>query len=77
MTLDQLRQVLRELDGEREAVFAFQHMGEAASTHLVVKNAMLIPDEPDHMVKVTDGKHIFVIDAEHIVYVRIALKKLN
>lgn len=76
MTIDQLRQVLRELDGEREVAFVFQHMTENSSG-LVVKNAMLIPDEPDHMVKVTDGKHIFVIDAEHIVYVRIALKKLN
>ncbi len=77
MTSEQLRQALRELDGEREALFAFFDMAEH-STGLVVKNAMLIPDEPDHMVKVTDGKHIYIIDAERIAFVRIALKtKLN
>jgi hypothetical protein len=27
------------------------------------------------MVKVTDGKHIYVIDADRVVWVRIALKQ--
>lgn len=74
MTSDQLRQVLRELNGDREVAVVFNRTAENASG-LVIKNAMLIPDEPDHTVKVTDGKHIYVIDPEHIAYIRIALKQ--
>ncbi|MGH7242761.1 MAG: hypothetical protein ACREJD_05030 [Phycisphaerales bacterium] len=74
MTSDQLRQVLKELDGQREALFVFHEMSEH-STGLVIKSAILIPDEPDHMVKVTDGKHIFIINPERLAYVRITLKQ--
>ena len=66
MTTDQLRQVLSELDGKRSAVFCF-----ANAQDCVVHNAMLIPDEKDHMVKVTDGKHVFIIDAAPLVWIRI------
>lgn len=74
MTPDQLRQALRELNGERDAAFFLTGMVEAYSS-LVVKRAMLIPDEPDHLVKVTDGQQIFIIDAERVVYVGISLGK--
>lgn len=74
MTSDQLRQVLKELDGQREALVAFHDMSEQA-TGLVIKNAILIPDEPDHAVKVTDGKHIFILNPTRIAYVRITLKQ--
>ncbi|MBK7403890.1 MAG: hypothetical protein IPJ41_04465 [Phycisphaerales bacterium] len=66
MTTDQLRQVLSELDGKRSAVFTF-----AGAAECVVHNAMLIPDEKDHMVKVTDGKHVYIIDAAPLVWIRI------
>jgi hypothetical protein len=42
--------------------------------HIVVHNAMLIPDEPDHLVKVTDGKSVFIIDAQRVAWIRIGLK---
>jgi len=66
MNTDQLRQVLAELDGKRTAAFNF-----AAAHECVVTNAMLLPDEADHMVKVTDGKHVYIIDATQLVWIRI------
>ncbi|MGP1347248.1 MAG: hypothetical protein ACTS3F_11360 [Phycisphaerales bacterium] len=66
MTPDQLRKALGELNGERNAVFYFD-----AAEHCAVPNAMLIPDEPDHLVKVSDGKHIYIIDAERVAWIRI------
>ena len=66
MNTDQLRQSLRELDGKRAAAFYFNGAAEC-----IVANAMLLPDEADHMVKVTDGKHVFIIDAEQLVWIRI------
>jgi hypothetical protein len=72
MTPDQLRIALRELNGERDATFAFSQMPSHESA-LVVHNAMLIPDEPDHLVKLTDGKSVIIVDAERVVYVRIGL----
>jgi len=66
MNTDQLRQVLSELDGKRAAAFHFVSAAEC-----VVANAMLLPDEKDHMVKVTDGKHVYIIDAAQLVWIRI------
>lgn len=66
MTNDQLRKALGELNTERKAVFVFDNAEECA-----VPNAMLIPDEPDHLVKVSDGKHVYIIDAERVAWIRI------
>ena len=75
MTIEQLRQILKELNGERDATIAFHSMPEHVAL-LHVHNAMLIPDEPDHMVKLTDGKSIYILDADRVAYVKITLKKL-
>lgn len=72
MTHDQLRQALAELNGERSATFAIAGASEGGG-HLTVANAMLVPDEPDHLIKVTDGQSIFIIDAERVAWVRIGL----
>jgi hypothetical protein len=69
MTSDQLRQALKELNGERSVAFAILGLAEPC----VIHNAMLVPDEPDHLVKVTDGQGIFIIDAERVAFVRIGL----
>ena len=74
MTPDQLRTALRELNGEREAIFAFVGLAEGTA-HLTVNGAMLIPDEPDHLVKVTDGQSVYIIDSERVAWVRIGLRK--
>lgn len=78
MTSTQLRQALRELNGERhlQVVFADIHSGVTAgvSSYLEVKAAMLIPNEDDQLVKVTDGKAVFIIDAERVVWIRIGLQ---
>ncbi len=66
MTTDQLRQALTELDGKRDAAFSF-----GASGACTVANAMLVPDEADHLIKLTDGKHVFILDAERVDWVRI------
>lgn len=66
MTPDQLRQALRELNGNRDVVFYFD-----GPDRCVVPRAMLLPDEPDHLVKVTDGQHVYIIDAERVGWIRI------
>jgi hypothetical protein len=72
MNQDQLRQALNELNGERNAHFALAGMHESASV-LTITNAMLIPEETDKLVKVTDGKSVYIIEAERIAYIRIGL----
>jgi hypothetical protein len=76
MTTDQLRQALRELNGERDLGIAFAevHAPVPGVSTLEIKKAMLIPDEADHLVKVTDGKSVFIIDAERVAWIRIGLK---
>lgn len=66
MTTDQLRQALKELNGQRDAVIYFAHAEKC-----IVTNAMLIPDEPDHMVKLTDGKHVYILDSAEVTWIKI------
>ncbi len=66
MTNDQLRQALRELNGKRDAVVYF-----IRAEKCVVHNAMLLPDEPDHLVKLTDGKSVFIINACNVDWIKI------
>jgi hypothetical protein len=66
MTNPQLRSALKSLNGERDAVFYFVNADEC-----LVPRAMLIPDEEDHLVKLTDGRHEYVIDAERVAWVRL------
>jgi len=66
MTQDELRQALGELNGERDACFYFADAEQCA-----VPNAMLVPEEHDRLVKVSDGKHIYIIDADRVAWVRI------
>lgn len=73
MTNDQLRQALRELNGERRLGLAFVnvHSSNHALAALEVKNAMLIPAEADNLVKVTDGRSVFIIEAAHVAWLSI------
>ncbi len=72
MTSEQLRSAMRELNGERDATFAFTGLADHAA-QLTVHGAMLIPDEPDHLVKVTDGHSVYIIEAERVAWVRVSL----
>jgi hypothetical protein len=72
MTPDQLRQALTELKGQRKACFVFHSIPEPHN-RLEVANAMLVPDEPDHLIKLTDGQSIYVIEAEKVAYIRIGM----
>jgi hypothetical protein len=69
MTPTQLRQALEELKGQRTATFVFNNV-EAAHATLTVSNAMLVPEEPDELIKLTDGQSIYVIDADRVAYIR-------
>lgn len=76
MTPDQLRTALRELNGERDLIVVFADVPSPVPGlgSIEVKKAMLIPDEADHLVKVTDGKSIVILDAERVAWLRIGLK---
>jgi hypothetical protein len=76
MSPPQLRTALRELNGERDlvVVFADTHGIVAGVSHIEIKKAMLIPDEADHLVKVTDGKAVYIIDAERVAWLKIGIK---
>ncbi len=76
MDATQLRTALRELNGERDLTIAFAEVPSPATGahYLEIKKAMLIPDEPDHLVKVTDGKAVYVVDTPRIAWLKIALK---
>lgn len=76
MTPTQLRQALHELNGERDLGVVFTDVPSPVPglASLEVKRAMLIPDEQDHLVKVTDGKAVYVIDAERVAWIKIGIK---
>ncbi|GIW73930.1 MAG: hypothetical protein KatS3mg103_0452 [Phycisphaerales bacterium] len=76
MTTDELRAALKELTGGRDATFAF-HSSREQSALLLVHNAMLVPEESDQMIKLTDGQSIFIIDAHSVAWVRIGPPQLN
>lgn len=66
MTTDQLRKALSELNAKRDAAFYFR-----SAEMCLIPNAMLVPDEADHLIKLTDGKHVYILDAEQVSWVRI------
>lgn len=66
MTTPELRQALRELNGKRDAVVYM-----ISSEKCIVTNAMLLPDEPDHLIKLTDGKHVYILDAAQVAWIKI------
>ncbi len=76
MTSDQLRTALRELNGERDLIVVFADIPSPVPglASIEFKKAMLIPDEADHLVKVTDGKSIIILEAERVAWLRISLK---
>jgi hypothetical protein len=66
MTTDQLRQACKELNGKRDAVIYFTRAEKC-----IVTNAMLLPEEPDHLIKLTDGKHVYIIDSADVAWIKI------
>ncbi len=66
MTTAELRQALKELNGKRDAVIYMTHAEKC-----IVTNAMLLPDEPDHLVKLTDGKHVYILDSAQVAWIKI------
>ena len=66
MTNDELHKALTELNGERDALFRFDEAEDC-----LVSRAILIPCEEDGLVKVSDGKHVYIIDAPRVAWIRI------
>jgi len=66
MTPAQLRQALHDLNGERNVSVVFSH-AETCD----IKRAMLVPEEADTLVKLTDGTNEFIIDADRVAWIRI------
>ena len=74
MTNDQLRIALGELNAERDLVIAFAGVHAPAmpgANTLTIKRAMLIPDEDDHLVKVTDGSHVYILEGAYVAWMKI------
>ncbi len=63
---EQLRTALRELNGKRDVRIEFER-GQPC----IVNRALLVPAEPDNIVKLTDGTQEYFIDAERINWVQI------
>ncbi|MCL4211581.1 MAG: hypothetical protein HRU76_08410 [Phycisphaeraceae bacterium] len=63
MTSDQLRKALHELDGQRDLRVIFDH-----AQACLIRGALLIPEEADAMVKVTDGSRVFLLDAHRVAW---------
>ncbi|MBM4109994.1 MAG: hypothetical protein FJ254_01370 [Phycisphaerae bacterium] len=61
-----LRTALKELNGQRDLRIEF-----AGAHPCIVKRALLVPQESDGLVKVTDGSHIYVFDAERVAWIEI------
>ena len=61
-----LRLAFRELNGQRDLRIEFDH-----ASSCIVKKAMLIPEESDGLVKVTDGSHVYIVDAERVAWIEI------
>ncbi|MDX2116391.1 MAG: hypothetical protein SFZ24_12345 [Planctomycetota bacterium] len=74
MTNEQLRSALRELNAERDLTVVLVNVHSShwpGQNMLTIRRAMLIPDEDDHLIKVTDGKSIYIIDAEKVAWLSI------
>lgn len=66
LTPDQLRTALCKLNGKRDVRIRFDHADPC-----VIVGAFMVPDEADHIVKLTDGTREFLIDADRVAWVEI------
>ncbi|MCA9291631.1 MAG: hypothetical protein KDA25_10930 [Phycisphaerales bacterium] len=66
ISTDQLRGALGELNGQRNMTIEFD-----GARPCRIANALLIPVEADHIVKVTDGAKVYLVDAERIAWIEI------
>lgn len=74
MTSDQLRKALLGCKGRRDAHLCFAGV-EGDAAHLTIPAALLVPDEDDHLVKLTDGLSEYVIDADRVAWVRLSAEQ--
>jgi hypothetical protein len=70
MTPDQLRRALHDLNGERNVVIHFADIA-AHVPHCEIKRAILVPEEADNLLKLTDGTNEYIIDADRVAWIRI------
>ncbi len=66
ITIDQLRVAFGKLNGQRDVRIHFDSADSCKIT-----GALLVPAEDDNIVKLTDGKREYFIDASRIAWVEI------
>ncbi len=66
MTSVQLRQALAELNGQRNVRIEFDQ-----AKACTINQALLVPEEEDNIVKLTDGSHEYLIDAHRVAWIEI------
>lgn len=66
MTHDQLRKALTDLNGQRAVRIHFDQADDCK-----IEGALLVPVESDNIVKLTDGKREYLLDAERIAWIEI------
>ncbi|MBL9119971.1 MAG: hypothetical protein JNL80_08665 [Phycisphaerae bacterium] len=66
MEAPQLRKAFHELNGLRDIRIEF-----ADAAACIVKKALLIPEEADGLVKVTDGSHVYIVDSHRVAWIEI------
>jgi hypothetical protein len=66
LTPEQVRAALGDLNGQRDVLIEFDH-----APTCVVHKALLVPAEPDNIVKLTDGAREYLLDATRIAWVQI------
>jgi len=74
MTSDQLRKALSDCKGLRDVQLCFAGVADAAA-HLTINAALLVPDEEDHLVKLTDGRSEYVLDADRVAWVKLSAEQ--
>lgn len=63
---EQLRTALHDLDGTRDVRLEF----DGGDPCLIAK-ALLVPAEPDGIVKLTDGAREYLVDADRVAWIEI------
>jgi hypothetical protein len=67
MTPDQLRKALGDLNGQRDVHVHFDH-----AVDCLIRGALLVPAEEDNIVKLTDGSHEYLLNADRVTWIEIS-----
>jgi hypothetical protein len=66
LSAEQVRAALGDLNGQRDVHIEFDH-----APTCIVQKALLVPAEPDKILKLTDGAREYLLDATRIAWVQV------